>query len=513
MYKNFYGLGADPFRLSPDHGFCLRHSSFARARAYMQYALERKEGFVVITGAPGTGKTTLIDDLLADASAGDFHVARLVSAQLEADDLLRMVGYAFGIVADDHDKSSLLHRLSERFGANHRMGRRPLLIVDEAQGLSHGALEELRLLTNLRSGGEPLLQIFLIGQEELRDIVNSPVLEQLNQRVIASCQISPLKPGEVVSYIRHRLEVAGWKGKPLFEPKMFPELVRYSKGVPRRINHICSRLLLHGMLEERKMLNLEDLKLVMIELAAEHYIADPSHLTVTLDEFAPEDLEILSKGPAAKPASIAKPTGTGPAALSASVTDPVPVGPEQSLLQTDAMEPDEVARPAEMLDLPVDSDAALIKEVQALVDEMAEADTGTPVGMAATPDPAVISLQTAPSTAEVDDLAEPPSEQPANAAAAIWGLAFSLMLLFALFTTVLISAPEHEFRQFVKMDSWGDMSVGRIRSQISRWTGGNWPFADVAGELPNGLRVIHSNDRIVDSDDSPLLRVKANDLG
>ncbi len=503
MYMEYYGLSADPFRLSPDHGFCLRHASFARARAYMQYALQRKEGFVVITGAPGTGKTTLIDDLLADASAGNFHVARLASAQLGADDLLRMVGYAFGIVADGREKSLLLHRLAERFGANHRVGRRPLLIVDEAQGLSHDALEELRLLTNLRSGSDPLLQIFLVGQEELREMVNSPVLEQLNQRVIASCQLSPLKPQEVAAYVRHRLEVAGWKGRPRFEAEMLPDLARFSKGVPRRINHICSRLLLHGMLEERELLTGDDLRLVMVELESENYVDGVIPSNVELGDFDPEDLSVLSGGggdekgvgarlvaadaiategkrqerpepqPQVAPSPAPKDAGEEPA-------------PESS---AEAAGEEEVVRPPQ----------AQAGDKDPVVEEAAETPPPEPEKEKEVPvsSPKAPAVQEVRAQASGGKDADPGTEEGEDARAsghpAAWGLASTLILVMALFMTVLVSAPEYEFRRLVKADTWGDHSVGRLRASLSSWTGGAWPLSGTTaadGEEVRRLRIM-----------------------
>ena len=491
MYEKHYGLSADPFRLSPDHGFCLRHASFSRARAYMQYALQRKEGFVVITGAPGTGKTTLIDDLLADASAANVHVARLASAQLQADDLLRMVCYAFGIMADGQDKSLLLHRLSERFGASHRVGRRPLLIVDEAQGLSHDALEELRLLTNLRSGSEPLLQIFLIGQEELREIVNSPVLEQLNQRVIASCQLTPLQPQEVGAYIRHRLEVAGWKGRPRFEAEMLPGIARFSRGVPRRINHICSRLLLHGMLEEREVLTLDDLKLVMTELESEHYVDGDVSTRVELEEFDPEDLSVLSEVPA-------EPQGVGARLVEAEAArEQVVSMAERRKERENRKDPETDSTSGRQGDTEQERPAPQQEAAPDAAAPDVAAESGEPVA----PVDAVPGV--APKKAEPPLAGEAKgkkgdgkekqgnqAESPSDGHPALWGLLSCLILVAALFAAVLVTAPEYQFRQLVKADTWGDQSVGRLRAGISSLTGGHWPLSESAPDNLQGLRVM-----------------------
>jgi len=294
MYSEYYGLKADPFRLSPDHQFCLPHRSFAKAKAYMRYALHRNEGFVMITGAPGTGKTTLIDDLLAGIDQSEFSIGRLVSVQVEADDILRLVANEFGINTEQSDKSDILRVLATQFTRNFKQGKRSLLIVDEAQGLALSALEELRLLTNLRVGGHPMLQIFLVGQEELRDMVTRPELEQLNQRMIASYHMEPLKPDEFVAYVLHRLTVAGWRGSPHFKSELFPQLFKFSNGLPRRINHICSRLLLHGFLEEKSELAADDIEIVIKELRAEHYSITESSALITQEEFNAKDLERMA---------------------------------------------------------------------------------------------------------------------------------------------------------------------------------------------------------------------------
>lgn len=283
MFTDFYGLRGDPFRLSPDHGFCLRHPSFAKARAYMQFALHRAEGFVMITGRPGTGKSTLIEDMLEELEGTQIVSAKLVSAQLEADDLLRMVAFNFGVPAQGRDKSDLLLEMQGFLADRIADGQRPLLIIDEAQGLSFKALEELRLLTNLRLGGQPMLQIFLVGQDELRDLVLDKRLEQLHQRLIAACHLEPLTLAETTHYVMHRLKVAGWQGNPRLRPKLFYPLHRFCQGIPRRINLFMGRMLMHGWLEGKQELTPDDAEAVIQELRGEHLAPLPAS-----DLFGPE---------------------------------------------------------------------------------------------------------------------------------------------------------------------------------------------------------------------------------
>jgi general secretion pathway protein A len=269
MYEAFYGLNADPFRLSVESQFCFPHRSYARAKAYVQYALHRAEGFVMITGSPGTGKTTLVNDLLEHLPKREVVTATLVSTQLEADDLLRMAAYEFGLESQAPRKSQVLQRLMEFFAQLHQQGLRTLLIIDEAQDLAPTALEELRLLTNLQRSGQPLLQIVLLGQESLADLIRRPEMEQVHQRLVAAWQLEPLDLKETIGYVRYRLEQAGWRGDPAFEPGVLKLVHEFSQGIPRRINLICSRLLLHGAISELHTLTADDARGLIEELRHE----------------------------------------------------------------------------------------------------------------------------------------------------------------------------------------------------------------------------------------------------
>lgn len=250
MYEEFYKLTEEPFRLSPNARFCYRHPSYKKAKAYMQYALHRGEGFVMVTGQPGTGKSTLIDDLTSDLQDGSTLFANLTSTQIEADDLLRLVVLNFDLEGHTSTKAILLHDLERYLHSLRRDGKRALLIIDEAQDLPVSALEELRLLTNLQQDNLPLLQIFLVGQEELRQTVLSPGLRQLHQRIVAACHLEPLNTQTTEHYVKHRLAQVGWQEDPSFDPSVFEYIHKFSTGIPRLINMICGRLLLHGMVEE-----------------------------------------------------------------------------------------------------------------------------------------------------------------------------------------------------------------------------------------------------------------------
>ena len=269
MYEVFYKFKAEPFRLSPDHKFCFEHKGYAKARAYMAYAYRRAEGFVMITGRPGTGKTTLIGELVESLSGDNVFVANLVCTQLRADELLKTVAYSFGIGSARLDKAELLQRLTVLLNRWHRENRRALLIVDEAQDLSFSAMEELRLLTNIQMGGQPLLQIFLLGQPELRDMILSAEMEQVHQRIVAASHIEGLAVEETEAYVMHRLNVVGWQGDPAIDRAIFPLIHKFSEGVPRRINLICSRLFLLGSVEEHHGIEAKDVGVVISELQSE----------------------------------------------------------------------------------------------------------------------------------------------------------------------------------------------------------------------------------------------------
>lgn len=276
MYTGFYKLGGRPFQLSPDHRFYYASSNHAKAMAYLNYGLSEREGFIVITGDIGAGKTTLVGQLLSQLDRGKNLSATVVTSQLEGDDALRMVASAFGLPFQGLDKASVLSAIEAFLRESRRAGKHVLLIVDEVQNMKISALEELRMLSNFQQDNKPLLQCFLVGQPEFRRIMARPEMEQLRQRVIASCHLEPLDEDETRAYIEHRLMTVGWCGDPEITPEAFRTIYRYSSGVPRRINTLCSRLLLFGSIEERHVIDVETVLEVVQELNDEGTYMLPS---------------------------------------------------------------------------------------------------------------------------------------------------------------------------------------------------------------------------------------------
>jgi general secretion pathway protein A len=270
MYEHHYGFSGRPFQLTPDPSFYFESVTHKKAMSYLGYGLSQGEGFIVITGEVGAGKSTLVAHLMQRIDPAALTVAQVVTSALDGDEIVHVVAQAFGLAVEGQDKASALGAIERFLQDEARAGRRCLLIVDECQNLELTALEELRMLSNFQLGSHPLLQSLLLGQPEFRrTLAHHPDLEQLRQRIIASHHLEALNADEIERYIGHRLGQVGWTGRPGFAEGLMAALFRHTEGIPRRVNQLMNRLMLLGAIEERDELTLAMIDEVMAEMAAD----------------------------------------------------------------------------------------------------------------------------------------------------------------------------------------------------------------------------------------------------
>jgi general secretion pathway protein A len=256
MYDQYYGFSGRPFQLTPDPHYYFESLTHRKALSYLGYGLAQGEGFIVITGEVGAGKSTLVTHLMQTIDKARLTAATIVTSQLDGNDMVQMTAESYGIDTRGLDKAATLKAIENFLHAEARAGRRCLLVVDEAQNLAVDALEELRMLSNFQLGSSALLQIFLLGQPEFRDLVqSSPSLEQLRQRVIATHHLDAMDADEVEPYIMHRMQRAGWTGRPQLTEDAYEAIFDETGGVPRKINALMNRTLLMGAVEQIDILD------------------------------------------------------------------------------------------------------------------------------------------------------------------------------------------------------------------------------------------------------------------
>ncbi len=265
MYLELFKLNELPFRLSPDPAFLYLSKHHARAKAYMESTIWFTDGFVVITGEIGSGKTTLIETFLSELEK-DVIVAQVNQTQVSAIEFLQTVLVQFGFQPFKMKKAELLSTLNTFLIEQYANNRRVMLIVDEAQNLSHRVLEEIRMLSGIETTKEKVLRIILAGQPELNEKLNSPELVQLAQRVRLRFHLTPLSKSDTASYIQHRLEVAGSQGRQIFAEDTYPIIFRYTGGTPRLINTICDTSMMSAFAQDRDVVSLEDVQGAVDEL-------------------------------------------------------------------------------------------------------------------------------------------------------------------------------------------------------------------------------------------------------
>ena len=249
MYHRFFGLRESPFTVNPDPRYLFLTGQTQEALAGLTYGIQNRKGFILLTGEVGTGKTTLLNRLLDWLRGQRVAAAFIFNSKLNEKQLLDCVMADFGIPTESSDKSQMLLRLNQWLLDRYRAGGSTVLIVDEAQNLSHDVLEEIRLLTNLETSTEKLLQIVLSGQPELEEKLRSPHLRQLRQRITLRCRTAPLTLGETYGYVAERLRIAGSSGDPVFSREAIEAVHLYSQGIPRVVNLLCEHALIGAYVE------------------------------------------------------------------------------------------------------------------------------------------------------------------------------------------------------------------------------------------------------------------------
>lgn len=268
MYESYFGLSGKPFQLSPDPQFFFESSPHSKAISYLRYGLEVGEGFIVITGPIGTGKTTIARNLIVSLD-DSIQAIQIATTCLSPEELVTMVAANFGLQVEGLNKGDILRRLESFLLNLNRQGKRALLIIDEAQNLSSETIEELRMLSNFQIDGKPLIQSFLLGQEELKPIIELPQMEQFRQRIIASCHLRAFDPDETRNYVLHRLNRVGWSSNPSFSEQVFDVIAEHTGGIPRKINMFMDRLFLFGFMESINSFSVEHVQSIIDEMDSE----------------------------------------------------------------------------------------------------------------------------------------------------------------------------------------------------------------------------------------------------
>jgi type II secretory pathway predicted ATPase ExeA len=290
MYKEFYGLKANPFNVNPDprYLFLTRHTE--EALACLTYGIQSRKGFVLLTGEVGTGKTTLVNKLLEWLRLQQVPTAFVFNSKMDVPQFLDYMLADFGIACDSKDKSKVLQRLNAWLLDRYRAGETAVLIVDEAQNLSEEVLEEIRMLTNLETFTEKLLQIVLVGQPELEDKLKQPQLRQLRQRLSLRAKTHALSPDETKSYVQQRLRIAGADGHEIFNPEALAAVHRYATGIPRVINLICEHCLVSAFVDQQPVIGVNVVDAVARDLDLAE--TDPSGANVRFSQVSSGKIDV-----------------------------------------------------------------------------------------------------------------------------------------------------------------------------------------------------------------------------
>src|SRR4030042_2239293 len=269
MYKSFFNLKTKPFDLVPDPDFLFYSKTHKKAVTYLDYGIKEKIGFILMTGEVGSGKTTIVRNLIRGLNS-NVRLSKIFNTKVSSEQLIAMINEDFGLHVNGKDKITLLRELNDYLIEQYTSDNQPILLIDEAQNLSPEVLEEIRLLSNLETDRNKLLQIILVGQPELRKILLQPELRQLRQRISINCHIYPLTRNEAEEYIFHRLSIAGNLKAVIFKDGTIDSIYEFSRGIPRLVNIICDFLMLAAYIEGTKELSPDFVKEIIGEIEAEN---------------------------------------------------------------------------------------------------------------------------------------------------------------------------------------------------------------------------------------------------
>lgn len=282
MYETFFKLNTKPFDLVPNPDFLFLSKSHKKAITYLDYGIRERVGFILLTGEVGSGKTTIIRDLIKKHH-DEVVISKVFNTRVNSEQLIALINDDFGISVVGKDKTSMLRDLNDFLVEQYARGHFPVLIIDEAQNLTPKLLEEIRMLSNLETDSSKLLQIILVGQPELRTTMNSPALRQLRQRISINCHLQPLSRQELEQYVFHRLEVAGNREAVSFTPGSLDAVFSSSRGIPRLVNIFCDFLLISAFADETTNLDDAMVQEVLGELDMDQHFwqSEPEYPTTT----------------------------------------------------------------------------------------------------------------------------------------------------------------------------------------------------------------------------------------
>ncbi|HDH01873.1 MAG TPA: AAA family ATPase [Nitrospirae bacterium] len=294
MYEAFYNLKVKPFELVPSPDFLFLSRSHRKALTYLKYGITEKVGFMLLTGEVGSGKTTLIRNLIKGLDS-NIVLSKIFNTRVSSEQLISLINEDFGLAVNGKDKISLIRELNDFLIEQYAKKNNPILVIDEAQNLTPELLEEVRMLSNLETDDAKLLQIVLVGQPELKKVLARPELRQLRQRISISCHIYPITRAETEEYIFHRLEVAGNRDAVIFKDGTVESVYNFSKGIPRLINIVCDFLMLAAFVEETSEISPDLVKEVIGELETENrFWQDGDSLSSKIENIV-RDVETLKK--------------------------------------------------------------------------------------------------------------------------------------------------------------------------------------------------------------------------